>query len=278
MELVLRNHLLLYYHSLSDLGHNVIVSYNDFRPEMFNIIYHPLAVVKNNLFEELAKSGIPYGIQSTEIFTGTGYCFDQWVLDEREMDFLKRFLNGAKFVWTFFREEYECYKTITDNVQYVPWGYHDKMQEIPYKSEKLVDVLFFGSITAERQAVIDKLRSGGLNAIILPTGISVLTRNSYIALSRINLHLHFGPPYTHTSASRVAYLANNRICSVTNLAVDPDGYLDYAVSYPEEDLTNACCEWIASGRGLAEGDRVYEALRAHPMRDILARALDEANM
>jgi hypothetical protein len=275
----MRNYLQLLYHSLSDLGHSVILSPDLIEPSMLNIIFDPLYAVQSrrDLFEKLIRSGISYGFQSVEIFTGNGYGFHHFPFSAEELDVLGRLLENSKFVWTPFKDELECYAKITRKAQYIEYGYHERMNEVRCAEDKLVDVFFFGSPGSPgRGKLLNDLENCGLNVVVQPTGGSLSMRNTLIGAARINLNLSHSFPYRHASPGRLVYLANNGICAVSTPAEDPDGYLNYAAVVPEADLVEGCHAWIAAGKWKREGERALERLRQHAMRDILGAALEAA--
>src|SRR5689334_23272900 len=224
LEAIVRNYVQLLYYSLSDLGHTVAISSNYIDSSMFNIIFDPLYAVQSqrDYFEGLMKSDVLYGFQSVEMFTGNGFGYHHFPFTAEELGFLAALLERSKFVWTAFRDEFDCYRQITNKVQYIRYGYHEKMEEVCRSREKLIDVFFFGSPDAAgRNELLDGLRTAGLGVVVQPTGGTLLTRNSLIGASRINLNLSHHFPYRHASPNRLVFLANNGICAVSTAAVDP---------------------------------------------------------
>jgi hypothetical protein len=101
-----------------------------------------------------------------------------------------------------------------------------------------------------------------------------LIRNARIARAKINLNLAHAD---HVSPQRVVYLANNRLCCVSNTVPDSDGYL--AAAYPvldTDNLVDACRAIAADGSWRRLGAEAHERVRSWTMVETVSAAVDRA--
>jgi hypothetical protein len=283
------NFLKLFYYSLVDLGHTVILSHRNIYFDMFNILFDPMHLIQNPPLraglDGLIQNGLRYGILNYEMFTGDSFGYGSAPISSEELQYLQRLADGAAFIWSCFKEECEFYKAMSDRVHYTPYGFNARLVEIVPYNDSIIDVFYFGSLSNSRRTIVDQLRAAGLLVQAMETP-GHMTRNSLIAAAHVNLSLPHAPPFSHFSPSRVVYLANNAICplsppphqrcAIEHLPGDADDYGRYVHIVPAETLVDACFDWKNSGRGREEGERVFEALRQEPMARTLERALDLA--
>lgn len=155
-------------------------------------------------------------------------------------------------------------------VKYVPVGYVPEMTRIEPAQDQDIDVLFYGSMSARRAAVLDDLRGRGLNAIQL-FGIYGAERDAHIARAKVVLSMHHadGGQFEHV---RVSYLLANRKAVVCEGGGSPNEFSALWLSYGA--LASACeaaainvdirCAWAGFG---------FHLIRGMPETEILRRAL-----
>ncbi|MTK63886.1 MAG: hypothetical protein F8N15_05015 [Methanobacterium sp.] len=277
-----RNYLNLLFYSMTDLGHDVVIERRWMPSGFINVIFDPLFAIKHQRkeIEEMIERKIPFGLMDYEIFCDESFNFGTFPLTKDEHEFLKKFIASSSFVWTGGHLNYLNYKKYNEKTVFLRYGYHQNVFEIPPSSKKEIDVFFFGTVRGEdpsalfRQGVLRLLGELGLNVFYQECGASVLSRNSLIRLSKINLEIPHLPPFAHTSPQRIVYLANNAICPIALPAVDEEGYQQYAKVAAIQEIADVCREWVDQKRYLTEGDRVYELIKNDPMNRILEEAFD----
>lgn len=129
------------------------------------------------------------------------------------------------------------------DVHHVPIGYAPPLTRILPASEADIDVLFYGSVTPRRGAVLQALSAAGLNvkAVFRVYGSE---RDALIARARIVLNMH-----AHDDARfeivRVSYLLANRKAVVCEAASPTDieaDLRDAVCGVPYDRLVDACRE------------------------------------
>jgi glycosyltransferase involved in cell wall biosynthesis len=131
-------------------------------------------------------------------------------------------------------------------VLHVPTGYVAELARVPRLAEEDFDVLFYGSMNARRQLVLDQLSAADVR---VETGFGVYgaARDALIARAKIVLNIHFYEP-GHFEAVRVSYLLANAKAVVTELnpgeAIDADLAAGVAVA-PYGSLADVALSLIA---------------------------------
>jgi hypothetical protein len=261
---LLRNAYLLYYHCLRELGHEVLLSENHLMSGALNLIFTPLQLMHPEVLELLRDNRFRYAIASFEIFSGDGFNFGEFPFDPASRLVFHESVSRAEFVISHYRDEYPAYRALTENAFYLPYGFHHRSDEIEQMREKFFDIYFFGSLNPEREKIVLALQSAGLSMAIHQRS-NVAVRNSYIGASRICLNLVQGAPYTHVSVQRVLYLANNRVCCVSNRNADHDNYLRHAVSFDTAGLVDGCITIVRSAAHQRLGEEAYASFSPNLM-------------
>jgi hypothetical protein len=271
---LVRNAYLLYYHSLNELGHSVLLSENHLLPEALNIIFTPLQLTDLPILKTLRENRLRFAIASFEIFCGDSFNHGEFPFSQSHQEVFRECVAEAEFVISHYLDEFPAYRALTAKAFYIPYGFHPRVEEIESAQEKFFDVYFFGSLNPERVKIINALRSAGLAVAVHQNGGNVTARNSYIAASRITLNLVQGAPYTHVSVQRVLYLANNRICCVSNRNADRDNYLRHAVSLDTAALVEGCMTVIRSRTHQRLGEEAYVSFSQNLMTQRFEEMLD----
>ena len=97
-------------------------------------------------------------------------------------------------------------------------GFHEKLNRIPHRKNKDIDVLFYGSAKERRRNLLNEISNSGLKVKHL-FGVYGAQRDEYISRAKIVLNCH------HFEAKifeivRVHYLVNNNIPVVSELHPD----------------------------------------------------------
>jgi len=157
----------------------------------------------------------------------------------------------------------------------VPIGWAPVLERIPPAPEEDVDVLFYGSLNARRQAVLDALAARGLR-VDAAFGLYGVARDARIARAKIVLNVHYYEAKVF-EVVRVSYLLANGRCVVSERGADPDEEraLEAGVAFAAyDDLVDTC---VRLARDPAERARVAAAGRAlvrrRDTRDFLRAAL-----
>jgi hypothetical protein len=123
---------------------------------------------------------------------------------------------------------------------HVPIGYVPQMTRIVPASVQDVDVLFYGSVNARRQAVLDELTAAGLR-VVTGFGIYGRERDQLIARAKVVLNIHYYDAAVPETV-RLSYLFANQkaVVSETGPLEDMGSLAQAALYVPYEQLARAC--------------------------------------
>jgi hypothetical protein len=172
----------------------------------------------------------------------------------------------ARTVWDYSPEGVERWTEEGKRAELVPLGFAPEMQRLTLR-EPTVDVLFYGSLNARRQRILEDLgRRVRLKVLFACYGAE---RDAWIEESHLVLNLHYyeGAPLEEP---RIAYLLANRIAVVSEGPVGNHGII--ASRY--DNLVSTCCELLERPQVLRLwADKGHRVFARSLESEILARAL-----
>ena len=186
-------------YSLRDLENDVVMCISEIFADRQNILFG--AHLLTNF--DLPPSTIIFNTE--QLSKGS----EKWV--QRIIDLGKKYIivdyddNNIKFL-----QQNGCKKVHKFQI-----GFHEKLNRIPYRKNKDIDVLFYGSVKERRRNLLNELSNSGLKVKHL-FGVYGAHRDEYISRAKIVLNCH------HYEAKifevvRVHYLVNNNIPIVSEL-------------------------------------------------------------
>lgn len=145
-----------------------------------------------------------------------------------------------------------------------PWsvcriGYHPVLRRIHRHDDRPIDVLFYGSLNARRNDVLDQLRQKGLK-VVARFGSYGEERDALLAQSKVILNLHYHRPEAIFEQVRCQYPLSNGIAVVSETGISREVETEYAEAVcfaPYERLADAC-EDLVKGSWKAQGDKGFE--------------------
>jgi hypothetical protein len=157
---------------------------------------------------------------------------------------------------------------------HVPVGYVPELTRIAPALED-VDVLFYGSRSPRRTAVLDALRARGFR-VECPFGVYGTARDALIARSKIVLNMHLYEANIFEIV-RVSYLLANGRAVVSEHGVNPteDNDLASGIAFAAyDDLVDRCTELLGDDRARRDlGRRGYQVFSARSQAAILSEVL-----
>ena len=153
-------------------------------------------------------------------------------------------------------------------------GFSPCLRRIGTSSEPDIDVLFYGSLNARRNAVIEALRDRGLRAAAI-FGVYGEERDRIVARSKIVLNVH---QHRHAfEIVRVSYLLANEVCVVSEGTPDDPEIAPLAEGLalaPYDALAQTCIDLIHDpDRRTAIARKGFELFSARKQSDFLRSAL-----
>ena len=250
-------------YSLEDLGYNVTQTINAFMPSCRNIIFGA-HLMDSEECDLAPDNSIVYQMEQLPMFMSAG---------------LLRLMQRAT-VWEYSEANFPWLVSHNiQNVKYVPFGYHYKMNRIEHKEDKPYDFLFYGSENKRRKLVMASWWELGDKVKFVSNGAIGDERDEWIADSKIVLSMHQFQDKVRPihEMARVYYLMSNRACVLSEVGVDTHIY-----PWVKESIVTASYEDLVDvGHRLAKDDKWrkaialngWEAIKQHPMKDILFAAL-----
>lgn len=267
-----RDFILLLKYSLEDLGHDVILSGANLEPGRFNLIIGAYFQSPEQI-ARIATPGIQFAHINTEVISD-----DMLNFNPKKTDFLGSYLPSmqqGKFIWDAVIDNFDEHRRYGNNAHFLPWGWHQRHEEIDRKKEKDIDIYFFGSLSERRKKLLLEIGKAGITGAADNT-CPYFLRNDRIARAKVQLNLIQEDIYTHVNAFRICYLANNACCTISENEKDPNNYLQYAEVAHADEMIERIRHFIAKNRWKVRGEKALEDFRKYPMNLLMEELLDKS--
>jgi len=184
------------------------------------------------------------GLPHKSVIYNTEHVTSSWI--KREDTLYLQLLRRYE-VWDYNQDNSRYLATILGkDVKFVRVGYVSQSTRIDSAPVLDIDVLFYGSVNARRQVILNGLRSAGLS-VHHAFGVYGRQRDALIARSKVVLNMHYYEPGAF-EVVRVSYLLANGKAVVTE--VNPGETVDEDLSGAM--LTAAYGALIEACKGLVE--------------------------
>ena len=198
----------LIHFSVLELGLKSQITFNycDNNPSTKNIVLGA-HLLNDNLIEDIPENTIIFNTEQIESIT------ENWK---------KKILNLARkniIFWDYSQYNLDYLsKTINIKGKLFQIGYQKELNRINHNIDKNIDVLFYGSINARREYIINKLKDRKINVKTL-FGVYGKERDDLIAKSKLILNMHMYDSKIFEIV-RVFYLLSNSIPVLTEVGSD----------------------------------------------------------
>ncbi len=248
--------------TLESLGSDCSFHVNRIDPDRLNIVvgYHLLA--PRDAVQLARAPCVCYQLEQLSRDQG-------WFSADREA-----VLRMAPAVWDYSPENVQFLRSRGfPRVAHLPLGYHPRLRRIAHRPEpeKDIDVLFYGSMNARRQAVLDSLRRRCQVQALF--GVYGEERDQWISRARVLLNVHFYETKILEQV-RLSYLLNNE-CFVVTEESRPNPFAAGVVSGGYEELAALCERYLADPASRQQcAARGLRLLEQRPMTDYLRPLID----
>ncbi|WP_431857360.1 hypothetical protein [Azospirillum sp.] len=155
---------------------------------------------------------------------------------------------GGHTVWDYSRTNIAWLRErgINASAQWIRVGYSPGLTRIPQAPAQDIDVVFYGSLSPRRIAVLQALKERGLNVAVLHRMFGA-ERDGYIARAKVVLNVNYYDAQIFEIV-RTSFLLSNRKATVIEAADDGDVEPDFrtaAAVAPYNRLVEACCALVA---------------------------------
>ncbi|MBO0878831.1 MAG: hypothetical protein J2P17_00240 [Mycobacterium sp.] len=178
-------------------------------------------------------------------------------------------------VWDYSRHNVEQLRARGVHAHYVPIGHHRCLQKVVPAPEKDVDVLFYGSGTPRRLAIVSALRRAGLRVVHID-GVYADALNAIIARAKVVLNLHMYKEYRVLESVQVGYLMSNRkaVVAEVNGYDDDDELGDGIAAVPYRQLVDTCVDLVRDETARTELESAaFSVISRRPTTGVLAEVL-----
>jgi hypothetical protein len=181
-------------------------------------------------------------------------------------------------LWDYSQQNTVAFKTLDVNVaQVLPIGYIKELTRIPHLVESDIDVLFFGSMNARRQEIVNQMSAAGLQVRSI-FGMYGNTRDAYISRAKLLLNVHFYDAKI-LELVRISYLLANHCTVLSEHSSDSseDATLATGVAFANyKDLTQRARELVNNPEEcISLARRGFEIMSARPIMEYLRNAIEQ---
>jgi hypothetical protein len=267
-----RDFVLALRHGLVACGHDVEINWNLVDPARTNILVCAYRIPKESMLK-IAASGLPYVVVNTEVVKN-----DMLNHNPDKVDFMGGYLplmKRALATWDVIMDNLPEYRRYGIEARFLRWGFVPELEDVPHAREKTLDYYFFGTMTPRREAILQKLDRAGFKGRF-DHACPSWYRNEMIGRAKVQLNTIQKDVYSHVNSFRICYLANNRTAILSELENDPADYLAYARVTTADRIVDDFAALIAGDAWRALADETYARFAETPMRDCMARTLDDS--
>ena len=246
----------LIHFSVLELGLKSQITFNycDNNPSTKNIVLGA-HLLNDNLIEDIPENTIIFNTEQIESIT------ENWK---------KKILNLAKkniIFWDYSQYNLDYLsKTINIKGKLFQIGYQKELNRINHNIDKNIDVLFYGSINARREHIINKLKDRKINVKTL-FGVYGKERDDLIAKSKLILNMHMYDSKIFEIV-RVFYLLSNSIPVLTEVGSDTkfnNDFLDLVCKSTYENIEKNIIYLLENDKKRIElGENGLNAIKKFP--------------
>ena len=256
----------LIHFSVLELGLKSQITFNycDNNPSTKNIVLGA-HLLNDNLIEDIPENTIIFNTEQIESIT------ENWK---------KKILNLAKkniIFWDYSQYNLDYLsKTINIKGKLFQIGYQKELNRINHNIDKNIDVLFYGSINARREHIINKLKDRKINVKTL-FGVYGKERDDLIAKSKLILNMHMYESKIFEIV-RVFYLLSNSIPVLTEVGSDTkfnNDFLDLICKSTYENIEKNIIYLLENDKKRIElGENALNTIKKFPQIKFIEQILN----
>lgn len=163
---------------------------------------------------------------------------------------------------------------VAPRILWCPVGYVREMERIPRRLDEDIDVLFYGSLNARRQGVLDALKARGLN-VVHPFGVYGRERDQLVARSKVVLNMHYYDSGIFEWVRVFYLLANQRVVvSEASILTAFDQGIENIVEFaPYHQLADRCREMTQNPRRRQDKLQQIPAYMARRQEEVILQSV-----
>jgi hypothetical protein len=271
--------------TLGKCGHETTVVQDEIYPKAINVFfeYFPEPAFIEQILQLRRSHGLKIGVIATELMVGGTIPYGKHGMlwnGDKETFFRKRvagfetFARGVDFVWSWLERTAHEYRDCSPVSRFFPVGHVSDFPAPLRRSPKDIDVIFFGTRTPHRTAVLETFHAQGIKVLCVGRGFPVgYLSKSYLgslmdrAKIGLNLNLHAehdtvtGIDPRFASCMRITEMLERELCIVSEDIPLDNPYREYMVSDHPERLARTCIELLSNGSWRDTGEQCAERFR-----------------
>jgi len=219
--------------AFTDLGIDVTYAFNEFDEHALNVIFGA-HLLNPKLISELPKGSVLVNLEQLEAPSPQ--------INQQYLSLLREHI-----VWDYSRKNIEFLraKLGVSHASYVPVSTGSCLKFPLLNNEQDIDVLFYGSLSPRRRAILSDLDKAGLNVKVL-TNVYGEEKNAYISRAKVILCLAYYEP-TILETTRVIHAITNgkAVVAEANGNTELDERLDDSICLSAyDDLVKNCIQLV----------------------------------
>jgi len=253
------------------LGHVCTIERNRCDPEAMNILVGTHLLTTPIDVDVLLGAAQRYLVLQTEVLEE--HALNGIDVGDRLERVLFPLLRGARAVWDTLDTNIDMLSRRGIRADFLRFGYNPRLEDIHHKASKDIDFLFYGSVSAWRRSVLQKLESLGYRVRVEFDAVA-LYRNDLIARAEVVLTMRHGSELSHLPHARIIYAVNNH-CLVVGEGGHGQAAIEDVFTWTNDpaSLIDLCRTTRARKDRRELAQSYYETLRSRPMTSFLAPLL-----
>jgi len=257
--------------TLGKCGHETTLVQDEIYPDAINVFfeYFPDPAFVEQILDLRKSHALKIGVVATELMVGGTIPYGKHGMlwnGDKETFFRNRvagfdkFARGVDFVWSWLERTAHEYRDCGPASRFFPVGHVSACPGSVRRSPKDVDVIFFGTRTPHRTAVLETFHAHGVKVLCVGRGFPVgYLSKSYLgslmdrARIGLNLNLHAEDDTTNgidprfASCMRITEMLERELRVVSESIPLDNPYCDYMHSDSPERLALACKDLLSQG-------------------------------
>jgi hypothetical protein len=257
--------------ALGKCGHETTLVHDEIYPKAINVFfeYFPDEVFIRQILDLRKSHALKIGVIATELMVGGTIPYgkhgmlwdgDKETFFRRRVAGFDRFARGVDFVWSWLERTAHEYRDCGPVSRFFPVGHVFDRPGPLRRAPKNIDVIFFGTKTPHRTAVLESFRAQGIEVLCVgrdfPVGyLSKSYLDSLMDRAKIGLNLNLHAEHDtvgaidprFASCMRITEMLGRELCIVSEDIPLDNPYRDFMHSDSPELLAGKCKDLLSSG-------------------------------
>lgn len=258
---------------LEDAGVTATLAVNKVESDCLNILIGPHLIGTPQEVQQLKDANIAYVAVNTEVVNPTGLntAANRPYLDQVYLPLLA----NAVEVWDLAHASKAQLRTHGIDCHWVEPGYTSALEDFRSLENQDIDFFFYGSMTANRQKVLETLARRG-HRVEYQFDAPALYRNHLIRRTKVNLTPRQSVDMGQLPWTRILYQVHNQCLAMVE-GCNEQAWLEDTFQWAPSETYVEACEALLNREDREDlAKQGYERLRQRPFADRLRPALERS--